>query len=339
MIRPHKLLVLLLVAGSVSCGKSSKPTAPGGSDGWVQVSSPGGFGAYSLAVIGTSLFAATSGGVFRSTDNAAGWTALTMNGLPAFALAVNGTSMFAATWQSGGVFRSTDNGVNWTPVNNGLTTLDIRKLVVSGSSLFAGINEGGNPPSIRVFRSTDDGASWTVVNNGLTATDLSVLGASGTSLFAGTYEHGVFRSIDNGENWTAVNIDTTADNVWVYAIAASGTSLFAGTDVLVTNAWTGRVYRSTDDGASWLAAEKGMEGNRVLTFETSGTSLFAGTGLGGTYRSTDNGANWAPFSTGMPATTIDIYDMAVIGTNLFACGQYFDWSGSTWRPAFWRRSP
>ena len=156
MMRPHRLLALLLFAGSVS--RSKKITGPD-ADGWVELTGPGGRPPNSLAVIGTSLFATTSGGVFRSTDNAATWTPLTPNGVPVSSLVVNGTSLFWVTYNqsSYGLLRSTDSGVSWVPVNNGLPPV-FWGPVVCGTSLFvAGNGADGSPGN--VFRSTDDGAS------------------------------------------------------------------------------------------------------------------------------------------------------------------------------------
>jgi hypothetical protein len=44
--------------------------------------------------------------------------------------AVSGTNLFAAT--IGGVFRSTNNGTSWTEVNTDLTSTSVRALAVSG---------------------------------------------------------------------------------------------------------------------------------------------------------------------------------------------------------------
>ncbi len=72
-----------------------------------------------------TLYAGTSGGVFKSTDGGTSWTArntgLNYSGT-VLALAINPQSpetLYAGT--SGGVFKSTDGGMNWTAMNNGLT--------------------------------------------------------------------------------------------------------------------------------------------------------------------------------------------------------------------------
>ena len=179
---------------------------------------------------GTNLLAGTyGGGVFLSTNNGTGWTAVNA-GLPpglarrvsSFAMSVS--NIFAGTL--GGVFLSTDNGTNWTTVNAGLTNPDILSLVVSGTNLFAGTYPSG------VFLSTNNGTNWAAVSLGLPTASVRSLavfpnGVGGTNVLAGTDGDGVFLSSNNGANWTAVNSGLTSDVVFSFAMA--GTNLFAGT--------------------------------------------------------------------------------------------------------------
>lgn len=101
---------------------------------------------YSFTKIGSNLFAGTwSAGVFLSTNNGANWTAAS-NGLssnyPVYEFVANGTNLFAAT-EGGGVYLSTNNGSNWTDVSSGLTNLNMLRLAISGSYLFAGGDQSG----------------------------------------------------------------------------------------------------------------------------------------------------------------------------------------------------
>jgi len=84
-----------------------------------------------------------SGGVFHSTNNGTSWTAVNpgLTNTSVYSLAVLGTILFAGT--DGGVFLSTDNGTSWTAVNNGLTDTLVTSLAVSGANLFAGTSTAG----------------------------------------------------------------------------------------------------------------------------------------------------------------------------------------------------
>jgi len=57
-----------------------------------------------------------------------------------YSLAVLGTNLFAGTY--GGVSLSTDNGASWSAVSNGLTNPYINALVTCGTNLFAGTDAG-----------------------------------------------------------------------------------------------------------------------------------------------------------------------------------------------------
>ena len=190
--------------------------------------------------------------------------------------------------------------LQWRQSSSGLYGGVIWAFAVSGTTLFAGTEDGG------VFQSSDNGQNWTQDNNGLTNTSVYALAVSGTTLFAGTYD-GVYRSSDNGQNWTAVNNGLTATDV--RALAVNGTTLFAGTN-------GGGVFRSSDNGQNWTAVNNGLTDTVVFALVVSGTTLFAGTFRGGVFRSSDNGQNWTQVNNGLAHTFV--FALAVSGTTLFA---------------------
>jgi hypothetical protein len=98
-----------------------------------------------LAVSGANLFAGTGdGGVFRSSNNGASWTAAStgLTDTSVYAFAVSGENLFAGTYR-GGVFRSSDNGASWMAASTGLTGVQVIALAVSGANLFAGTRANG----------------------------------------------------------------------------------------------------------------------------------------------------------------------------------------------------
>jgi hypothetical protein len=142
-----------------------------------------------------------------------------------------GTPMLFVGTYCGGVFRSTNNGASWTAANIGLTHPAISALAVcpvpggtGAPMLFAGTCGG-------IFRSTDAGATWVEASSGLMNTDTRSLavspdggGTGVTMIFAGTAGSGVFRSSDYGASWTAAGMSDAC----IMAIHANGTLLFAG---------------------------------------------------------------------------------------------------------------
>jgi hypothetical protein len=224
-------------------------------------------GANSLAVLGTSIIAAGSGVVYRSTDVGMSWTT-SSSGLPLLnVLSVLDTNIFVGT-EGLGVFRSTDRGSTWSPT--GITYGSIRALVSSGTEIFAG--EWGSG----VYRSIDNGATWTAANAGLPQRGyVSSLCTHGTEILAAVEDGnngswGVYRSIDNGNNWTVKNAGLSLSPIQI--LFNAGTNLFAGTG-------DGLLLWSPGDTA-WSRADTGLEGVGVMSFAVIGDTIFAGTASG-----------------------------------------------------------
>ena len=150
----------------------------------------------------------------------------------------------------------------------------------------------------------------------------------------------------------------------VYALAASGVNLFAGTMGngvhLSTNngnnwaavnnglgstfirclifsggnlfAGCSGVYLSTNNGTNWTAVNNGLTSTAISSLASSGINLFAGTNIG-VFLSTNNGANWTILNNGIPVR--EIVSLAVSGANVFAGtsddGVYYSSnSGASW---------
>lgn len=145
-----------------------------------------------VAAASGTLYAATRGGVFASTDCAA-WTAKNV-GLPS----------------SGGRYAPTVLAVD--PAQSSL--------------LYAGIDGNG------IYKSSDGGASWQAATGqpGNTAIRaLSVKPGATTTLFAATYGAGVWKSNDSGLTWSACAGQPTNLNLRSLAIDSAG-KLYAGSE-------------------------------------------------------------------------------------------------------------
>jgi ligand-binding sensor domain-containing protein len=104
-----------------------------------------------------------------------------------------------------------------------------------------------------------------------------------------------------------------SDNV-VYALAASGSHLFAGVNGI-------GVYRSTNNGTSWDSLNTGLTNKYIQCLAVSDTNVFAGTFSGGVFRTTLNGTSWTKVSVGLPDWAF-VNAIVVSGTNLFAGCSY-----------------
>ncbi|MDQ6894467.1 MAG: hypothetical protein M3167_17555 [Acidobacteriota bacterium] len=242
----------------------------------------------------------TGGGVYKTT-NAGGTWAPASNGLPdrtvqALVIDTGFPATIYAGTNGGGIYRSRDGGATWSSANAGLTSTVVLSIAVGRSGIvYAGTGDG-------VFRSPDAGLTWTAASGGLS--DRSVLalavdpGASDV-VYAGTAS-GVFKTSDGGRNWTATNFG----NRGVLSLAvdpANSAVVYAGTFSSVNpGSLTGYgVYKSTDAGASWAAANGGIEGLAILTLAADPAGgLFAGTGKG-VFRSASGAGTWTGVNEGL----------------------------------------
>ncbi len=102
------------------------------------------------------IYAGTGGGVFKSTDGGASWSAIN-NGLTntyvnALALDPQTPTIIYAGTGGGSVFKTTDGGVSWSAIKHGLTNTDVNALALDPQTpaiIYAGTWGGG------VFKSTD----------------------------------------------------------------------------------------------------------------------------------------------------------------------------------------
>ncbi|MBK6772260.1 MAG: T9SS type A sorting domain-containing protein [Ignavibacteria bacterium] len=277
---------------------------------WMQVGNEMGINRYinSLTSNSSYIFASTDdSGVYRSTNNGTNWIHTSLNNKATSSLIVSGNNIFAGTGSTGSyvVYFSTDNGNTWnqTNLNKGVACF-----AILGSSIFAGTEYDG------VYISTINGTSWTqtALNN---RTIYSLL-AIGNSLFAGT-DIGVYLSNNNGTNWT----QTTLNNVPVLSLSTIGNNIFAGT-YYSNNGF----YLSTNSGINWTAVPTFQT---ILSFEVSGTNLFAGNFSAGVYLSTDNGTSWLNKNQGFPSS-ITINKLLIANNYIFAASQ----GKSIWRRSY-----
>jgi hypothetical protein len=317
--------IIFVLVSFTLCVLHSESTAQ-----WVQTGGPPGGGAVCITAGpgGVDLFAGTAGGVFRSTDGGASWSAAN-KGLPGTwieGFVIFGPDLFAGTTE--GVFRSTDNGATWVESNTGLGTsphVAVMSLALLGTDLFAGTDEEG------VYVSSDSGANWRPVNVGLTEMTVYDLSVSGSSIIAGTV-NGIFVSRNRGMNW--VESDSgLPKNTCVLSLLAVGPELFAAAWVDIGPHY-GQVFRSVDTGKTWTSVNNGLTGvDGIALFANEGRVL-AGTDSG-VFLSNDRGNTWVPASRatlyGKP-----IHGFALYHDRVFAAAGESPFSstdnGETWTP-------
>ncbi len=258
-----------------------------------------------------TIFVGTQGaGVYRSTDNGRDWVsansgmpAASYNGISTFYSL--GDTMFVAT-SSLGVFRSTDGGLYWTAADSGLPNVSLNGVIAFtsiGSTLFAVSTNGY--PNIGIFESVDYGAHWSTVLNE-SGSAMNAMSSSGGNLLLSLENTTNLRSYlmisnNGGTSWEpdSIGISGFPAGVPISAFASSGNEVFAGTELY-------GIYRSTDGGVHWEAANNGLLGYNssvVNSIAFLGADVFSECDGGNLFLSTDNGNNWRLITNGLPGDT------------------------------------
>lgn len=286
----------------------------------------------SIAALGRSVFILTSEGSLykiNENDNASMVGAIGLNKINSITTSNN--NLFAAT--SDGVFLTTDNGINWQALNNGLIEKSIFSITSFGSNLiatasnspvfFSGNNgttwqmttlETGNYSLIkvnetlfagnqsRVYFSSDRGQTWDQVRQLPGVSDFVLAG--NTILASNRY--GIYKSTNSGQSWT---INNTADltNAFIVGFSSNDQSIFCGT--------SSGVYRSDNIGKSWSPINKGLPLDRTTAIHFLNSKLFVALSNYGIYQSLNNGISWS-LSIGTPSISC----FANLKEDLFAGG-------------------
>lgn len=220
---------------------------------------------WDLAVSGQTAYAATDGGLWKTTDGGSHWKPLTdgMPSNPIGAVAVDpndadkvyagtGGSFGESAYTGVGIYRSSDGGATWEVVGGAsLTGKAIRKIVFFGSNSFAVATTKG------LFTTTDYGDTFSEVSIngalGRNVTDLRqvkntlgdyYIGVSGVGLFRSTMFD--FGSLEN--LWAPSHTGAPAAGSYGFValdVARDGQTIYANV------AGPFRLFKSVDNGATW----------------------------------------------------------------------------------------
>ena len=279
-------------------------------------------------------------------------------------------SPFQIVLQFFGWFGRGSNGAGGGSLNNEVDAIAISGTNVYVGGLFTDVNNNGTILGAADHIARWDGSNWSALgygadpNSGALNNNVWAIEVSGSNIYVG----GDFTNINNkgailgaadyiarwdGSNWSALGhgagAATSALNNTVFAIAVSGSNIYAGGDFINVNN-KGTVLGAADyiarwDGSNWSALGYGAGtgaaalNQDVVMIAASGGSIYVGglftnvnnkgTVLGAAdYIARWDGSNWSALgygaNTNMGALNHSVGAIAVSGGNVYAGGNFTD---------------
>lgn len=232
------------------------------------------------------------------------------------------------------VYGSSDSGASWSLYET-VGTADVTTIAEDPTT--AGVAYMVDENS-KVYKTTDYGDTWSDLGAVSSATPVSgfarcyglIVTSAGTVLVADMANAGghIFRSTNGGSSFTDLGSIATGG---IYRFHRVG-------DGYICNSTSGRIYRSTDDGATWAVSSSGqLVASQLwaLAYLGNGICLTASES-GVIFRSTDNGQNWSSVATlDGGADDFGHYGNTVIYTTYTSAKRSYrsEDAGATWKLA------
>jgi photosystem II stability/assembly factor-like uncharacterized protein len=161
------------------------------------------------------LYAGTSGGVYKSIDQAGHWEKVNNGLVPPDMVktsrALNVTAILVDPYEPetvyaatlAGIYKTVDGGKSWKRIGESLADQMIVGMVLDRTRrgvLYITGRDG-------VHRSDDGGLTWKAINKGFSSTNVRAIAQSDIDsnvFYAGTNGSGLYRSQDAGETWEAM---------------------------------------------------------------------------------------------------------------------------------------
>lgn len=187
----------------------------------------------------------------------------------------------------------TDENESWTNIDDFMASLSIATLAYdpnSTTTFYLGTGERYTHDfaGLGIWKSEDGGSTWTHLSSTSDFSYVPKIVITSTSTIIAATENGIKRSTDGGASWTSpatVNVDMSDVEL------ASNGDLYAG-------GFTGRIFKSTDDGITWTSIDPKAGGQRVeIGLAPSNPDVIyalsaIGSDVGWLVKSTDGGSTW-----------------------------------------------
>jgi PKD repeat protein len=218
-------------------------------------------------------------------------------------------------FSGGGVWKTTDGGATWTAKTETLGSLAVGALELdpnNANTLYLGLGDAFDGTGIGMAKSTDGGDTWsTPVTLGDSSKILDIqIGAGNSTIVLAATDKGLYRSTNSGASFAKVAIATgRAGDPYVWTIAWGGGSNFTlsleANRAATTGTTDGQIWRSTDNGATWTRASgvadalgvgritiASAPANRNVQYALAAVPNPSGNDLANIFKTTDGGATW-----------------------------------------------
>ncbi len=205
-----------------------------------------------------------------------------------------------AVGNGGAVTRSTDLGETWG-LSTQVTTSNLNAVDIS-----SGVQHCAGDNGVLMI-SYNMGANWTLQTSGTTR-NLKGIGMNGGFVVAVGERGTILRTTNSGQNWINASLPDTTINL--YCVSQRTRQNFNATNFYIAGS-QGKIYKSTDNGASWSLKISGTA-NTLRSIYFSGNDSGAVSGDNGTIRITTNaGETWFgdPVFNGLTGTISSISEI------------------------------
>jgi photosystem II stability/assembly factor-like uncharacterized protein len=212
-----------------------------------------------IIVNNENIYAATSHGIYKSTDEGLSWNFKKLSDYDIKDIVIENSKIYAiGNSQSPHLFISTDEGISW--IDNNLTNeaIFIYSMLKDGSNIYLGTISG-------ILKSTNEGDSWINVGPEFSlGNSILSLVKSKNNILAGSL-NGIYLSGDNGDNWSQSTIGLNTD--LIRSLYCVGNNIFCASD--------NGAFISLDNGNSWDLINTGLNNFHILGYSNNNNIIYA----------------------------------------------------------------
>ncbi len=302
-----------------------------------------------LTTNGSTLYAGTLAGVFRSSNQGVTWQAVN-TGLTAtrvYAITQSRGAILAGT-EGSGVFRSADNGASWQAANNGLRGVYVNAFATQSDAVYTCLYYASDPDNNGVYRSLDNGLTWAITSKfpisntnpkplspqpgvlTISIDDRNVLYA-GTAIGSESY---MYASTTNGVSWREIPLPSSALLYPIYAFEdGPGAGIYVGTYGSGTY-WSPNPLAASPNWTRIILDNGTGDEDYTRCFATFRDNLYVGTDAG-LFRTNGARTRWLPLDNApRQIKSSYILSLHVLGGMLYAGtlsnGVWRSADGQTW---------